>query len=341
MTRRPASILIALPVDTDGLARIRTIAAGSTVDCIDWLPPDTALPTQLIRDHTILLADFVPRNFGEMERLEWIQLGSAGHEQVADLPLRSRGIRVTNASGVNDIPIAEWCLLMMLVFERRLRDLLALQGKRAWTREARFQVELRGRRVGIIGYGNIGREIARLCRSFGMDVWAMNRGGVGPRPLKYVPVGTGDPHGSLPHRSFDLDETEKFLPSLDYLVLATALNPATTGLLGERELGLLSPSAVVVNPARAHLIDEAALIGALREGRIAGIALDAHYREPLPPDDPFWTLPNAVLTPHISGSSESPQYLRRVWDLFASNLERHLRGEALLNEVSWADLRAH
>jgi phosphoglycerate dehydrogenase-like enzyme len=273
--------------------------------------------------------------------MEWIQLGSAGHEQVADLPLRSRGIRVTNASGVNDIPIAEWCLMMMLVFERRLRELFTLQEARTWSRDAKFQVELRGRRVGIIGYGNIGRETARLCRSFGMEVWAMNRGGVGPRPLKYVPVGSGDVEGLLPHCSFDLDDMGKFLPSLDYLVVTAALNPATTGFLGERELGLLPPSAVIVNPARAHLIDEAALVGALREERIAGIALDAHYREPLPPDDPFWRLPNAVLTPHISGSSESPQYLRRVWDLFASNLERYLSGDALLNEVSWTDLRAH
>ena len=144
----------------------------------------------------------------------------------------------------------------------------------------------------------------------------------------------------MPHRSFHLSQMEQFLPSLDYLVLTTPLNPKTHGLLGERELRLLPRTAVILNPARAHLIDETALRRALEEGWIAGAALDSHYREPLEADDPFWDLPRAILTPHISGSGGSPYYLARVWQLLAINLERYLRGEPLLNEVSWSDLSA-
>ena len=340
MESGPANILVALPADADGLARVRAIAAGSTVDCIDWLPPDTELPTDLIREHTVLLADFAPRNLAAMARLRWIQLGSAGYEQLAGLPLRRMGVRVTNASGVNDVAIAEWCVLMLLVFERDLPAMLELRGNRAWDRREKFQSELRGRRVGILGYGNIGRETARLCRALGTEVWAMNRGPIGPRPLRYAPPGTGDPEGALPHRRFALDEMANFLPHLDYLVLTSALNRGSHALLGERELRLLPERAVILNPARAQLIDEAALLQALRKGSIAGAALDSHYREPLPESDPFWALPNVLLTPHISGSGGSPYYVPRVWDLFAANLERYLRDEPLLNEVSWDDLEA-
>jgi phosphoglycerate dehydrogenase-like enzyme len=211
---------------------------------------------------------------------------------------------------------------------------------RGWDRRARFQSELRGRRVGIIGYGNIGREVARVCSALELEIWAMNRAPIGPTPLKFAPAGTGDPRGVLPHRRFTMHEMAQFLPHLDYLVLTTALNARTHGLLGERELGMLRSTAVVLNPARAHLIDEGALRRALREGWIAGAAIDSHYREPLPADDPTRDLPNVILTPHISGSTLSPHYAARLWELFGSNLVRFLAGQPLLNEVAWADLRA-
>jgi phosphoglycerate dehydrogenase-like enzyme len=194
--------------------------------------------------------------------------------------------------------------------------------------------------VGIVGYGNIGRETARVCGALGLEVWAMNRGPIGPRRLRYAPPGTGDPEGILPQRSFDLSQMEQFLPHLDYLVVTASLNPATKGLLGERELRLLPRSAVVLNPARAQLIEEAALELALREGWIAGVALDSHYREPLEADDPIWSLPNAILTSHISGSDGSPYYVSRLWELLALNLERYLHDKPLLNEVAWTDLAA-
>ena len=340
MTTKPANILVALPVDAAGLDRLRAVAAGCTIDCIDWLPPDTELPGDVIRERTVLFADFPPRNLSEMERLEWMQLGSAGYQQLLHLPLRSMGVRVTNASGVNDVPIAEWCVMMMLLFERDLPGMLQAQEERRWARDVKFQAELRGRRVGILGYGSIGREVARVCRALGLEVWALNRSPIGPRPLRYAPPGTGDPEGNMPHRTFTLGQMEEFLPALDYLVVTAALNPRTEGLLGERELRLLPRSAVILNPARAHLVDEAALRRALQDGWIAGLALDSHYREPMEADDPFWDLPRVVLTAHISGSDGSPYYVSRLWELLALNLERYLHGEPLLNEVSWTDLQA-
>lgn len=341
MSEATANILAAIPVDSAQLAAIQQCWPQCKIECIAPFGPGTTLPTDLLRDRTVLLADFLPANLDDLPHLRWLQLGSAGYTQLHGLPLKTRGVTVCNASGVNDIPIAEWCLLMMLAWERDYPAMVALQQQHAYERPARFQAELRGKRVGILGYGSIGRTVAQLCRALGLEVWALNRGAIGPIQGKYAPAGSGDPLGELPHRCFTLEELPEFLSQLDYLVLTAALNQQTEGLLGEHELRLLPPTAVLLNPARARLVNEAALHRALREGWLAGAALDSQYREPLLPADPLWQLPNIVITPHISGSTGSPNYLPRLWELFAQNLSRYLKGQRLLNEIGWADLAVH
>jgi phosphoglycerate dehydrogenase-like enzyme len=273
-----------------------------------------------------------------MPNLVWIQLGSAGYEQLKGFGLSSRGVRVTNASGVNDVPIAEWCVAMMIIFERDIRGLLANQRAHVWDRGARFQSELRGRRVGIIGYGNIGREVGRVCCCLGLEVWAMDVRPIGPRPNRYAVPGTGDPEGVVPHRTFTADQMADFLPHLDFLILTTPLTAGTRGMIGERELRLLKPTAVLLNPARGPLIVQEPLLAALKERWFAGAALDTHFQYPLPPEHPLWDMPNVILTPHISGSSAGREFLPRVWELFAENLERYINGRPLLNELSAGEL---
>ena len=126
---------------------------------------------------------------------------------------------------------------------------------------------------------------------------------------------------------------------MDFLVIAVPLTATTCGLLGETELRMLKPSAVLINAARAQVIDEDACMRCLREGWIRGAALDSHYREPLPAEHPTWSLPNLILTPHISGSSESPHYLDRSYDVFLQTLERYLACEPLLNALSAVQLK--
>ena len=331
-------IIASVPPWAPGLEKERELPAGGSVSFVDLRSRDPSLtpgewPPQLIRDATVLLCEVPPSNSSEMHSLEWIQLGSAGYEQLHGLPVAARGVRVTNASGATDVPSAEGCLTMMIMFERDFRRLLDNQRACAWDRDARFQSELRGRRAGIIGYGNIGREVGRVCRCLGLEVWAMDRTPIGPRPNRYAPPGTGDTEGVLPHRKFTTDRMPDFLPHLDYLILAMPRTMNTRGLIGERELRMLPPHAVLLNPARGPLVDEASLLTALREGWIAGAALDAHYHYPLPPEHPLWAMPNVILTPHISGSSAGRAFLPRVWELFAENLERYLAGRPLLNEL--------
>src|SRR5581483_1132758 len=125
-----------------------------------------------------------------------------------------------------------------------------------------------------------------------------------------------------------------FLAGLDFLVLAVPRTPSTTGMIGEKELRALRPTAFVLNPARGPLIQEEALLQALRRGWIAGAALDTHYHYPLPADHPLWRFPNVILTPHIAGTEAAAYFLPRIWDLFVQNAERYLAGEPLLNELT-------
>lgn len=328
------NVLIARPIDADQLRAVRERLPDVTFECRDPLPPGTALPPEYLRDRTVLFADQCPANVDDMASLRWIQLGSAGYQQLAGCPLPS-GVRVSNASGVNDIPIAEWCLLMMFSFLRDYPAILRRQRDHQWDRDVQFQSELRGRRVGIFGYGNIGREVARLCRAVGLEVWALSRSPIGPRADRYQP---GDPADVVPDRSFTTDGLAEFLPHLDFLVLTAPLTDHTRGFFGAAELRLLPRHAVVLNPARAHIIDETALLQALRDGAIAGAGLDSHYREPMPADDPFWDAPRTVITPHVSGSTGSTHFATRLWELFSRNLDRFLAGEPLLNEIPPRDL---
>ena len=153
--------------------------------------------------------------------------------------------------------------------------------------------------------------------------------------------GTGDPGGTLPDRVFLLQEKKEFLESLDFLVMAIPLSLSTEGIVGEAELKMLPPKAFLLNPARGRLVQEQALLRALREDWIAGAVIDTHHYEPMPPEHPLWDMPNVIMTPHISGSSSSPRFLDRTWDIFARNVESFLRGGTLLNELTASQLKGN
>jgi phosphoglycerate dehydrogenase-like enzyme len=324
-------VLVAQPIDAAALEQCRTMA---TVEIAEPFGPSHALSGDQAARTQILFSDVAPANAVEMASLRWIQLGSHGYSQFNGIALPP-GVQVCNASGVNDIPIAEWCVLMMLAFERGLVRMLDDQRAHRWNRDVQFQAELRGRRVGILGYGNIGQEVARRCHALGLQVWALSRFRPGARDRRYHPVEAPAP---VPDRCFPPAERAEFLGGLDYLVVTTPATSATRGYLDRSALAELPPHAVLLNPARAQVVDENALIEALRAGTIAGAALDDHYRTPMPADDPFWDLPNTIVSPHVSGSTGSTYYRERIWDLFNQNLRRDRNGEPLLNLIPECDL---
>ena len=321
-------------VDTLYAAGAGEVRLGPTVDDVGQV-----VDPGLLRGVECILCDYLPANLDDCDRLKWVQLASAGYSQIFGLPLVARGIRACNGLGNFDVPMAEWNVMMLILWQRSLREMLDHQRHAIWDRSARFQSELRGSVVGFFGYGGMARETARLIRHMGLEVWALTRdGSVKSRDNTYRVEGTGDPDGLIPHRTFRMADKAEFLAGLDYLILAMPITPATTGIVTEADLKQLKPSAVLLNPARAKLIDEAVLVRCLQKNWIRGASLDVHYAYPLPPEHPLWHMPNVILTPHISGSGQSPHFQERIFDIFSQNLARSLSGQPLLNELTSAQM---
>ncbi len=328
-----------MPVYAPALEKLKGMS-GVNVKIVD--PPEERvrpLSKNLIADCDALFCTFPPENHGDMERLKFIQISSAGYTQLIGKRFEERNIKACNALGVFDVPIAEWNVAMMINLARDMRGMMHNQDAAIWDRSARFQHEIRGSVVGIWGYGGIGRETARQVRALGMQVHVLSRNGVKPRADIYGVAGTGDPEGILPDKVFLMNEKEVFLKGLDFLIIAMPQTDNNAGIVGEAELKMLKPTAYLLNPARGPLVKEEALIKALQQNWIAGAALDTHYYYPMPADHPLWKMPNVILTPHISGSSLSPRFLERVWDIFIQNIERLLNNQHLLNELAPADLK--
>jgi len=334
------TILICLERNDRAFAKIREICPKAEIRVGPWIDDaDQCVPTELMKGAEVLFCEFPPANFHEFDQLKWIQLTSAGYAQIFDLPILEKKILVTNGLGCFDVPIAEWNIMMILVWHRNLPGLLANQSNKVWDRSAKFQSELRGSILGFYGYGGVARETARIAKSMGLTVWALTRDGkTRKRTRIYRVAGTGDPDGLLPDRVFGPDRQGEFLAAVDYLIVALPLTPATSGIIGEEELRMLKPSAVLINPARAGIIEETAYVKCLREGWIRGSSLDVHYAYPLPPEHPLWSMPNLIMTPHISGAAANPKFLERAYDIFVGNVRRYCIGDPLLNELTEAQL---
>jgi phosphoglycerate dehydrogenase-like enzyme len=249
--------------------------------------------------------------------LRWIHSASAGVDRVTTPAVRQRGLTVTNARGVFSRPIAEYVVMMALAISRRLPQLLELQRERTWQ-------PLRGRElseltVGIIGYGDIGREVARLLGPFGCRILASRR---------HPDRGAGDgPRVEL----YGLDQLDEVLRQSDIVVVAAPLTDETAGLIGAEQLGEMREDAWLINIARGRLIDELALRRALESGWIGGAVLDVFSEEPLSPESPLYRTPNLIITPHTSWASD--RVVQRTVDLFVDNLRRDRAGEPLRNVV--------
>ena len=325
-------ILIDMDIHSENLQKLKSIK-DVNVQAIEPNEEARYIEPSILCDKHVLFCTCPPSNLDDMQSLEFIQIASAGYTQLFGLDLVSRNIKVCNATGVNDIPIAQWNIAMMINLSRDLRGMIRNQEAGKWERPCIFQNDLYNKKVGIWGYGGIGRETARLAKAIGMKVYVQDIK-VKPRHNMFTVTGTGDPEGILPDKVFMPDQKEDFLKDLDFLVLSMPLTKNTEGLIGDKELIKLPATAFVLNPARGSLIKEEALLQVLREEKIAGAALDTHYYYPMPADHPLWHFPNVIMTPHISGSTASPNFLSLLWDLLLQNIERYITGKPLLNELS-------
>ena len=333
-----AGILLSVTVDEAAVRRLEALP-GVAVRAVKPEGRDWGVSDDLARGADVLLCKYPPRNLADLADLKVLQLSTVGYEHLRHLGLADRPLRVCNARGVFDTAIAEWNLAMMVNLARDLRAMARNQGQGRWDRHPRFQQEVRGRVVGLWGYGGIGRETARLAKAFGLTVHALTRAGVRPRRDAYTPPGAGDPEGVLPDRVFVAGQEREFLSGLDFLVLALPHTRQSGGLVGEEQLRALPRTAFLLNPARGPVVHEAALLRALAEGWIAGAALDTHFAYPLPPEHPLWRAPNVILTPHVAGGDHSRAFPARMGDLIVQNVRRYREGGPLLNELTAREWR--
>ena len=320
------SVVVVNTIDEEALQLIRGVSERLAVTDVSGLTRaerkgDLTHAGELdgvLRDAEVVYALKLPERLLERcPNLKWIQTISTGVERVLDDGLVRSPVVVTNMSGIHEVTMAEFVLMLMLMFVKHAPRSFyqQIEGRFKW-----FPVDvLSGKTVGIIGLGRIGREVARVASFFEMRVVATKRSATS--------AGTAD-HVDLLLPATQLDE---LLGQSDFVVLALPLTAESRNLIGEAELRSMKPTGYLINVSRGGIIDEALLVRALEEGWIAGAGLDVFAQEPLSADSPLRHMRNVIFSPHVSGDIE--QYDVGAARLFVENLRRYLDGAPLLNVV--------
>jgi phosphoglycerate dehydrogenase-like enzyme len=247
--------------------------------------------------------------------MKWLHIWSAGIDHLLYPEIVDHPVTITSAKGSGGIPMAEFAMFMMLMWTKNGPHYLSAQQDNRW--DIKHNLELNGSTVGIIGMGNSGADLAHKCKAFHMRVLGLRRSDT-PCP---------DVDEMYTH-----DRLQRFLEQCDFVVVTTPVTDETRGLLGEAEFKAMKSSAIFVVTSRGGVADDDALLKALNEGWIAGASLDAHTTEPLPEDSPFWTAPNAIVTPHSAAGGQLG--VERMKQQFLDNLVRYQRGDQLTGIVN-------
>ena len=250
-------------------------------------------------------------------KLKWVQAVSAGVDRWQNTGIMDSSVILTSSSGIHATSISEFVLGFMLMIVKQAPQCFELKQTKQWRRPT--PSVLWGKTVGVVGLGNIGREIARLAKAFRMRVLATRRSAKETGRARYVDI------------LFPPEQLAQLLAESDFVVIAVPLTPETRKLIGEKELRAMKPTAYLINIARGGIIDEEALIRALEEHWIAGAGLDVFATEPLPATSRLWELPGVIFSPHISGGHED--YMRHATEVFVDNLRRYLNGQKWRNVV--------
>jgi phosphoglycerate dehydrogenase-like enzyme len=313
---RPTRVWVLATPKDPGLPHLQGLAGadvtiGETAgDFAGAEPADVVFVCGPFRDALTQIVNGLPE-------LTWVHVRWAGIEHAVDPGLGRPGLRVTNGRGVFSPSLAEFTLAALFYFLKDFRRLVRQQQEGRW---AQFSPEmLAGRSLGIVGYGDIGRAVARLTKPLGVRIRAVRRDPA---------ASAGDP---LVDEVLPVERLADLCAVSDDLVVATPLTPQTRGLVGAREIGQLRPTSILVNVGRGASVDETALLEALRERRIRGAALDVFETEPLPAGHPFYALDNVLLSPHCA--DQVPSFIPEAMAQFRRNLERFQAGEPLQSFV--------
>ncbi|SRR6266567_2755598 len=306
---------------------------------------DSQAGVDALEDPTLdaLLANFAPSDLRrQAPRLSWLAIVGAGVDHIRQGDPWKYGVTVTNGSGLHGTAIAEYTLAQMLHFSQRLAARQRAQVDSAWPGVwterwlSLLGTALRGRTLTVVGYGSIGREVARLASAFGMRVLAVKANPTLKADRGFSPPGLGDPDGRIPVRIAPISELSELFRQSDYAVLTLPSTPSTERVVSAQAIRSLPGHAVLINVARGRILDEEALCAALRDGALRGAVLDVATTEPIPRGSLLWQVPNLVLTPHVSAIQDPEGWWDLVAGLMTENLARYAAGRELLNIVDGA-----
>jgi phosphoglycerate dehydrogenase-like enzyme len=272
----------------------------------------------LIGDVDAVYGQLSADEFAGSKQLRWVQSASAGVEWMWRVPgLADSAIQVTNMRGAHAATIADHAFAMLLTHTRGLRSFAQAQRDHQWAQVPMPLFALKDLTLGIVGFGNIGRAIARRATGFEMRVLAVD--------AEVVPPGEGVAE------VWPLARLDEMCAASDVLIVAAPITPNSRGMIGPRQIRLLKRGSFLLSMSRGAIVDEPGLVDALEEGHLAGAGLDVTATEPLPAGDPLWTAPNLIVTPHMSASSKLTSDL--TWSILSENLGHFVRGEPLTNLV--------
>jgi len=278
---------------------------------------------RLVHDVEILISWKASRELIEAgKKLKMIQQIGTGVDMVDIEAATERGVTICNAKGFNAKPCAEHVMALMLALAKNLTKHDKMVRRGGWREMHAPSLLLYGKTMGIVGLGSIGEEIARRAKAFGMKIMAIERSPSEQHKRKLEIAYLGGPA-----------DLAYILKESDFIVLTVPLTPETKKMIGEKEFQMMKKSAYLVNISRGLIVDEKALIKALKEGKIAGAGLDVFEKEPIAQDNPLLKLPNVVLTPHIAGSMESKELQKNRAAFLARNIEKFIKGEKPDNVV--------
>lgn len=325
-------VLITIALDDELVQRIMGLSPRIKVTLAPVRQAKDISPE--VWEHTeVLYTSTVLPDPDSVPNLRWIQFHWAGIDFAKDDPLlQEPDLRITTLSGAGSLQVAEYALAMMMALGHHIPALFSYQFRQEWPSDRSQKLtplELRGSTVGLVGYGSIGREVARLLQPFHVTILAAKRDVFHPEDAGYTPNNTGDPEGRLFTRLYPIQALSTMLPGCDFVVVSLPLTAETTHLFDASAFSAMKAGSYLVSVGRGKVIDEAALVQALQEGKIGGAALDVFEEEPLSKDSPLWALPNVILSPHIAGFST--HYNERAMELFLENLRRYMEGAPLYN----------
>ncbi len=313
---------IAIPLAKEYLERIRSVSPRIHLTNYPYSPYERPVGMEAhLKEVEVLLSYHAHFEMVSAPHLRWLQLGGDGVDHLRGKPIMNSDVIVTNAR-IFAAPMTEYVFASIITYCRRFPQIMErFQKGRIWPKNQWDEYagdEVAGKTMVIIGHGSIGHQLARVAHSFDMSVIATRRSIASPIREDGVQI---HPAGHL----------RQVLAQGDFVVVCLPLTSETEGVIGEVELRAMKPTAYLVNIGRGKVIDETALLRALREGWIGGAGLDVHAQTPLPSNSQFFDFPNVILTPHMSGVSQG--YYERMTALFCENLRRYMTGEPLINTV--------